>query len=245
MEQLVQQQDRQMRELAPDVSSVVIEEAVRERAPVRLRPDDPSTHDEIAGRVIDGDDTLIVEVNTPVDSMGILFAAESLEARIVVAGLWYEFPARCIRPTSAADLRIVYLVKPNTIWSVQRRRNRRYRFEQPATMTLFMNENATGCDCALLNLSPDGVACRVRELDARRTAVGRHVRVHLRIGPASDVLSFYCRVANITPSAESVVVGLEFTQNEGSDVTGERLRALLGELHGPGKGTRQDQRPIP
>jgi len=247
MEQLIEQANRQVQELAPDVSSVVIEEAVRERAPVRLRSCDANGHGEVAGRITDGDDTLIVEVNTSADSIGVLFAAESLEARIIVAGLWYEFPARCIRPASATDSRIVYLVRPETIWSVQRRRNRRYRFEQPATMTLLFGEPSTECDCALLNLSPDGVACRVREVDAQRTAVGRHLHIHLRIGPESEVFDFTGCVVNITQAGTTgdVIVGIEFTPGDETGFTRERLQELLNELHGPGTGTLPDRGPMP
>ena len=62
---------------------------------------------------------------------------------------------------------------------IERRKNRRRRFQEPADVTLRATSGPKPWHGlgTLLNLSMNGIACRVREEDAAHTAVGQTLRV--------------------------------------------------------------------
>ncbi len=80
----------------------------------------------------------------------------------------------------------------------------------------------------MLNLSPDGIACRVPQQDAGPLEIGQTVHVAFRLGGSTSVFDLTAGINNITRGGTpgQLVVGLEF-------MVGQRLeagRAALREV---------------
>ena len=97
---------------------------------------------------------------------------------------------------------------------VERRRSRRRRLQNPSEVSLHGTGSEVDWTAAgvLLNVSPDGLACRVSAKAAHALTVGQALHVLFRIGTTSTVFDLKARITNITPAGTThcVVLGLEF-----------------------------------
>ncbi len=96
-----------------------------------------------------------------------------------------------------------------------RRKARRRQWQDPTVVMLHtVGENEHWqCEAMLLNLSPDGMACRVRNPDASGLETGRTFLVMFRLGESSP-FEFLGRVTNVTEGGSTghSVVGFEFAK---------------------------------
>lgn len=111
-----------------------------------------------------------------------------------------------------------------------RRRSQRRQLRQPMTVALHaVGENEDWrIRGALLNLSPDGMACRVSQEDTSLLQVGGTVLLRFRLGDAPP-FEFLACANNIIEAGTPghMVVGLEFANAVGLACDRNRLRSLL------------------
>ena len=81
----------------------------------------------------------------------------------------------------------------------------------------------------LLNLSPEGIACRVPEASAKELTMGQVLQVAFVVGPSPDVFDLNARVVNVTEGGTrgQFVIGLEFVTDDRLEAGGDRLRKTL------------------
>ena len=84
------------------------------------------------------------------------------------------------------------------------------------------------CRAALLNLSADGLACKVSDVDANELPVGKTVCVMFRAGEMAGGFDLEARVSNLTEAGTPGrwIIGLEFLH----DTTPPGSRARLEEV---------------
>ena len=127
----------------------------------------------------------------------------------------------------------ILLPKPSSLTLADRRRSERRRLKQRATVSLQMGEEsgAWTSQGAMLNLSPEGIACRIAREDASRMEVGSVVLVRYGLEEAGQSFEWSARVMNITEggTAGRTVVGLEFIVDHEADRV--RLCRVLEAQH--------------
>jgi len=120
-----------------------------------------------------------------------------------------------------AESGFIRLPKPSTLTLADRRRSERRRLKQRATVSLQMGEEygAWTSQGAMLNLSPEGIACRIAREDALRMEVGSVLLVRFGLEEAGQSFEWSARVMNITEggTAGRTVVGLEFIIDHQAD----------------------------
>jgi len=178
------------------------------------------------GTLLGADESyLLVNVGPAV---GALLCSPIIHSAIEIDGAPYVFDTRCADELAEVEPGVIRLLKPATIAVAERRRSPRRRLREVAEVTL---RPAEECDdsqvrATLLNLSPDGLACRIATCDSGSLAVGAVVRVAFRPGVSTRVLHLNGRVISVIEggTVENLVVGLEF-------IADERLTACRDRLH--------------
>lgn len=125
----------------------------------------------------------------------------------------------------------IRLPKPSSLTLADRRRSERRRLKQGATVTLQMgkaNDSWTS-QGAMLNLSREGIACRIAREDASRMEVGCGVLVRFGLEEVGQSFEWSARVTNITEggTAGRSVVGLEFIIDHEGEADRARLCRVL------------------
>lgn len=114
---------------------------------------------------------------------------------------------------------------------IERRKSRRRRFQEPAQVTLraMSGSQKRHSRGALLNLSMDGIACRVREEDTDQMAVGQTLRVMFYLSRIPQEFDLIGRVISVTGAGSPghAVIGMEFIDDEHLASVKEALRAAL------------------
>jgi len=136
--------------------------------------------------------------------------------RIVFAvmGARYLCETRCAERVANGKPPVIRLIKPTTVFLADRRRSPRHRWRRPTDVVLAAagRGDRWRCTAALLNVSPDGIACRVVATDTESLSIGRIVGAQFRLDSLSPAFNLPARVTNITEggSVDHVVVGLQF-----------------------------------
>ena len=130
---------------------------------------------------------------------------------------------------------LIRLPKPSRLTLADRRRSERRQLKQRATVSLQMAEadGAWTSHGAMLNLSAEGIACRIAREDASRMAVGCVVLVRFGLEEAGQSFEWSARVTNITKggTADRTVVGLEFIVDHNQEADRARLCRALEAQH--------------
>ena len=81
----------------------------------------------------------------------------------------------------------------------------------------------------MLNLSPDGIACRVGRQDAKRIGIGQTLIADFRIVANPEAFQLSSQVVSLTPgsTADHMIVGMEFIDGLEPLATKARLQAAL------------------
>jgi hypothetical protein len=145
----------------------------------------------------------------------------------------YSFEARCLGPSQHAGEGLLLIECPKVITAIERRRSRRHEFRRPAEVTL---EGIDGLQPGrsrgkLLNLSKNGMACRIPAEDAAHIAVGSTLRVMFLPGEDHHGIDVKGRVTNVTrgASAEHAIVGMEFIGLESPSFPREVFQKALAD----------------
>ncbi|MFQ5413632.1 MAG: PilZ domain-containing protein [Phycisphaerae bacterium] len=206
---------RPTRSLSPEASARIVALAVARRATVNLCHCDDGVccGDPVRGAIVAGTDkslTIRLEQDMPpIDS--------TVEITMVVEAREYRFTAPRAERVAGGPPCDVRVPRPTSVAIIDRRRAARRRLAEPAAVTLTGRAGGSPWTCtgALLNLSADGLACRLRERDTHPIAVGDTVAVSFAVGRQHEVFDLTGKVNNITPAGTTahVVVGMEFMKN--------------------------------
>jgi hypothetical protein len=126
------------------------------------------------------------------------------------------------------DAATVAAVFSAAIRARERRRLSRRRLMPSVAVTLRPAGEDGAVSGVLLNISPGGVACRVRSADARAFRRERDCRVDFTLGRPPQSFRLPASVITTTPCAEEgMILGLEFRPDGGEPA---RLASALSSL---------------
>jgi hypothetical protein len=220
------------RTLDAEGSDRVLCRACEEHAHVRLRASANGPEVACTGTATACDGSqLTLEVGKMEPGVAAALPEASLQAEMGLADARYAFETRCAGPMPQTDEGVLHVIQPTTMTVIERRRHRRRQFQKPTEVTLRATTGAERWNgrAALLNLSTDGIACRVREEDARHTGVGTILRLVFCAGPGLKEFNLAGRVINVTQagSPRHAVIGMAFVDDSSLASAEEALRAAL------------------
>lgn len=219
------------RELAPDIAAGVFERAVAEQSVVRLLVPAGPVERLVTGVLIGRrGHLLLIRLNEPAESTA-LSGGLRVQGTLETGDVPYIFETRCDTSADAADQGRIRLELPNSLQAIERRRSTRKLLHQPTEVTL---RNANGAasfslQAAMLNLSAEGLACRVSTADATRLPRGLQVRARFCVGDDPEPFELICRITNETRGGtpDTVVVGMAFVDEKNPPLSQARIWSAL------------------
>jgi hypothetical protein len=217
--------------LAPETVRRLLSDAAHCRARVHLRAGGGDAEPLASGEVAGGDDTrLLVRIKHGYPAPQPLADGMPLQVSLEVGDDRYVFQTRCLTAPTAAAPRMIGLAVPASVSREDRRRSPRRRLAGATEVVLHANKVQAQwrCRAALLNLSADGLACRVNDADAATLDVGQTVCVIFRPAGAASGFDLEARVSNVTEAGTPGrrIVGLEFLH----ETTPPGSRARLADV---------------
>lgn len=217
-------------ELADDELNDMLERAAATHCRAHVRtPEDGGIVG--SGVVLDLEAALLaIEVDRVFPDQAEFQEGMTLQVGLEVGDDRYVFQTRCATGLSAFVSGVLIVEPPTSAVREERRRSPRRRLKEAADIVLHENrvQAQWRCRASLLNLSADGLACRVPCDDAGELRVGQTVCVMLRPAGVATGFDLEARVSNFTEAGtpDHWIVGLEFVQ----DTTPPGSRARLEEL---------------
>ena len=216
--------------LDPEASQEVLEQAIRTDAQLVLEA--PAFGNAtINGYLISGDETaLLMEITS-----GPAFAIDRMvnvrcEVRLF-AERRYGFSAVIQAVPKWGNSRCVALTRPNSISLYDRRRFLRAKLAPSTRVKIeWSRDGATHRhEAAMLNISPEGLACRVESSVASAIEQGSTVITRFKLPQQRDVLELTGTVCNQTPATEgNTILGLHFEPSPENADARAALREVLG-----------------
>jgi hypothetical protein len=212
-----------------DAAARALAQAVQSHVQVDLWAEGDRVEFSCTGTLVGADESyLLVDVGP---ATGALLCSAVIHGGMEVDGSFYLFDTRCADEFAEVEPGVIRLLKPAPIAVADRRRSPRRRLREVTEVTL---RPAEECDesqvrATLLNLSPDGLACRIATCDAGALAVGAVVRVAFRPGVSARAFHLNGRVISVIEggTVANLVVGLEFIADERLTACRDRLRKAL------------------
>jgi len=225
MAQALASATQSVRELTARASADLLAKAVRARSIVRVELDDGSDR-TCCARLVGADGARLMLAADEGPGSTLLPTSAPLLVNLTVAGRRYTFASRCVVESTASPEDAVAITRPRSVAAVERRRSRR-RFMGNTTVTL-THATETGpvhYRAAMLNLSADGLACRVSAAEADALTRERTVRAQFALGSPPVPLEVTGRLVSRTDAGTpgQVVLGLEFLEDEASRAARERI----------------------
>lgn len=214
--------------LDAEESRRVIAIATDGKEAIHLRADPDQRDETITGIIVGRDERNITVELGPIDQRTrSLIDNTSLRATVDVSGIRYAFQTKCLALATEPDRDLATLVSPKELEIVERRRIRRRLFRSTSEVVLRVGDrSARELRADMLNVSSDGIACRVGSSDVGGITVGDAIRIAATLGPSPRVHDLRARVVSITGggTCSRVVLGMEF-------VAGDDLEAFRWNLH--------------
>ncbi len=142
----------------------------------------------------------------------------------------YHFETSHAPKHESAGAGCVRVVRPQVLSAIERRRSPRKSLYAPSEVVLSLVSGPPfSCNSILLNLSAEGVACRLSAVDAERFCTGSKVRARFRVDGESDAFDLLCRVINETQGGtlDTLVLGMTFAGEANSPDVLTRLRSAV------------------
>lgn len=230
MPEILTDRTDEIRQVDRTTTNRVLTAAVEERAVAQVRAD-CAGWELVGGAACIGEDGshLILELEHADPQTQTILESSPLQLSMEVAGAQYCFETRSADQTAGVEPGVVRVLRPTTISLAERRRSPRRRLRRPSDVALQASGPNDGwhCTAAMLNLSPEGIACRIPAQDAELLHIGQTLRADFRLDPSAPALALNARIVSITKGGtlDHLVVGLEFIV----DRTLEASRATLRE----------------
>jgi len=216
-----------------------LQQAICNTAQVVIEPPGhPNT--TLNGLLITGDDeALLIELTGhPAIHVSELLGAEC-EAQIY-SDQRYRLIATIVATPSWGETQAVAIRRPTEIQVVDRRRFFRARLAPSCTVRLTWGHNGEHQHhtVSLLNISPDGMACRIGDEVAPAIRHCRRLLASFELPGATNTFNIAANVSNITPASPGAnILGLQFERTADH---AEQLTALRELLQQPERITTEE-----
>jgi c-di-GMP-binding flagellar brake protein YcgR len=213
-------------------SSRVFEQALREHAAVCLIPKLPeanSLEGTLASRT---EESAWIAVSEFEWKQAMPLQSVCCDGELSVDGVMYIFATNILSVTEQNGEVRVEIALPEELSVVQRRRFSRTAMRESRAVTLSGASGDEGgawsCLSSLLNLSVNGLACRVDQVHADRIQINQVLNISFRLETSPDPVECRGRLRSKTPAGSEgcVVLGFEFSETPDTDWM-EQLRREL------------------
>jgi c-di-GMP-binding flagellar brake protein YcgR len=154
-----------------------------------------------------------------------------LQARFELDNRRYSFETRLAPEGESPRGDVVRIVAPATLRSVDRRRTIRRRLRRAAPVVLISDGPGPKrtMQGAVLNLSSDGLACRIRRSESGGIRPGRTIRALFNADAHGEAIELTARVVSMTPAGtrDHQILGLEFVVDDNYSRWRDRLCAVV------------------
>lgn len=127
----------------------------------------------------------------------------------------------------------IHLDLPLEIWLSDRRKSSRRNFREATSVTLCLDvgDRTNRCPATLLNLSVDGLACRISTEHGALLDRNSNVRAILHLPELGDPVEITARITNSSPGSTSnqLVLGMEFVDSVENATSFQEIRNALQE----------------
>lgn len=212
-------------------SQEVLSSAVQQGRTIDIYADPEVSVVLLNGLLVDSNDShLFICVHCENATEMAMNALSTLHAEFTLDGMVYRLETSELDDLASGEEHLVRIPRPEFITRVERRRSRRYGFRRTTDVEIALGRNGQGerLQGLLLNLSVDGLACKVSNAEAVRLATYQTVTVTFRISGGHPPLVLTGRVASRTPGGSQgcTVIGVEF--DEQTDV--KQRERVIGEV---------------
>jgi len=196
-------------------SNRVIEQAVRCRAKITLEPRSWPDHEALPVVVLGSDERLlrvetVAEHDLPLESL----VGVHLDAQMTLGQTLYLFDSHLAEIDYDRTKAVLLLDRPKTLQVTQRRRFQRKALRPTCQVRLDPKPGGNGGPVSgeLLNLSPDGMACRLVEEAAEPIPVGQRLHVAFCLQDAEPGFEFDAVLTNKSHAGSegNFILGLAF-----------------------------------
>lgn len=221
-------------DLSPGQSERIIEQAIRHHAEVILAPrawtDDGGLDARLCGR--EGE-LLILECPLSQDGTTDTLIGVHIDAQMVLGGTLYLFDTHLVDVDHAEPGTLLLIATPAVLQVAQRRRFQRRTLMSKCNVRLTggRDDEQWASTGRLLNLSGDGMACRIDEATAKRLKTGDTLHVQFHPAEADTPFEFSSAVTNLSEAGSEgfALLGLQF-QLSPEDVISQESRKRLCDM---------------
>jgi hypothetical protein len=221
-------------------SARILEQAVRTRARVTLRPHPPTEGPELTGLIVaQGPGSFRLSLGDRSTALPQPPTCACCDAYLQVGRERYVFATKVIALIDAAPPACLDIARPNVLHALERRRRGRTRVHSSCPVHLYKAGAGTDDVGTLLNASVDGIACRIPTAAADRTVIGDTLRVSFRLAGSTQQFDLQAAVRSKTPagSERHTIVGLQFDFHGQDD---PQRRQLADALTATGRHSGKD-----
>lgn len=218
----------------------VLRRAVEQRAVIRLRTIEPGPSP--SGEDVADDVTLAgpcvlkvsainehaLEARPAENARGVVMppVGSTVEITLLLRGASCGFDATIVDGSEREGW--IHLGLPRRLFLIDRRRNPRRSLRRASRVCLAATNGSWSCVGSLLNVSADGLACRVSAYDLPQQAEDHVVHADFDI-EEHFAFRLTARVAGVMPAADEgfSVISLAFSEESEADAERQRLRTAL------------------
>ena len=210
----------------------------RQRAPILFSIASACEHERLTGHVVSVDsESIYVRLDdaTEVDRRALPTAC--CEVTLVLGGERFHFETAILGVIAEDERILVELIRPTQVNRLQRRRFDRCDLHDSVAVHLREPDGTSAwcCTGTLLNVSPDGLACRVDMADADRLLVNDWLAIRFELVSADAPFAFIAAVRAKTPAgdADKIILGLQFKIGAQARPMRDRLDRFLSDVSQP------------
>jgi len=227
---------------AADVDGPATESLLRRgaqrRAPIGLVLTGERLSRRLAGELLNlSDGRLEIRLESGESWRPCLTSASLIEARLELDGKRYVFGTRFAGWSSSHAGGVFYLEAPSALRISDRRRSPRRRFRRATSVTLRTDGSGPRrvAEGVLLNLSADGLACRIRRRDLQGVRPGLTVLTDFFAEGSAEPFTLSARIVSVIDASarHQKVLGLEFVNDQNHQRVRARLKKLLDAPRSP------------
>jgi len=219
---MVKTLDERAHSVAPldeQTTAALLSKSVQQRACVYVRPTDEEGGLTISGTVTDGEDGFLTLAFEQLDCGNVdRLVGGTLDVTVEIDRVRYTFEVLCVDRSNEVGLTTLRVRQPENMSLADRRRSPRRHFQGRTRVSLTGGSpgGEWHAEAVMLNLSVEGLACRLAEHDAEHLRIGRALGVAFCLGASKTPSKLKAHVSNITEGGTpgQVVVGLAFIADE-------------------------------
>lgn len=215
--------------LDAEESDRALETAIRTQAQAVLElPSYPST--TVNGFLISGDQKAILMEITGRPGVNPTDLVNATCHVSVYSDQRYQFASEITAAPRWGETRSLAIARPRSVHVLERRRFVRAKLAPSSKVTIEWSRGSTSHRLAanLLNISVEGLACRMDDAAAAALATGDSVRVSFELPGHARPFLLHASVCNKTPaSAAHTIVGIQFQSTPQQEAPLQALRAVL------------------